>query len=85
MRFDGNGPKPARRRIAYERLILDAINGNNAHFVRRDEVEAAWTWVDGIAEAWTKAYPKPNLYAAGANGPSSATLLIERDGRAWND
>ena len=37
-----------RRRIAYERLLLEAINGNQTLFVRRDEVEAAWTWVDGI-------------------------------------
>jgi glucose-6-phosphate 1-dehydrogenase len=83
--FDGNGAKPARRRIAYERLILDALMGNNALFVRRDEVEAAWAWVDGINEAWARVYPKPQIYPAGSNGPMSAYMLMERDQRAWND
>ncbi|MFT4089508.1 MAG: glucose-6-phosphate dehydrogenase [Asticcacaulis sp.] len=83
--FNGNGNKPPRRRIAYERLILDALNGNNAAFVRRDEVEAAWAWVDGIAAGWEKAYPKPQIYPAGTNGPTSAYTLLDRDGRVWND
>lgn len=83
--FDGNGAKPKRRRIAYERLILDALHANNAHFVRRDEVEAAWAWVDGISAAWKAAGMKPEPYAAGSNGPKSAFALIERDGRYWND
>nr|WP_303657360.1 glucose-6-phosphate dehydrogenase [Asticcacaulis aquaticus] len=83
--FDSNGDKPSRRRIAYERLILDALNGNNAAFVRRDEVEAAWTWIDGISAAWAEAYPKPQLYPAGSNGPISAHMLLERDKRVWND
>ena len=86
--FDGDGKdnKKPRRRIAYERLILDALNGNNAQFVRRDEVEAAWTWVDGIVKAWTDANMKPQMYPAGTFGPVSAFRLIERDeGRTWND
>lgn len=83
--FDGNGDKPPRRRIAYERLILDALNGNNAAFVRRDEVEAAWAWVDGISAAWAEAYPKPQIYPAGTNGPMSAYMLLDRDHRVWND
>ncbi|ESQ79485.1 glucose-6-phosphate dehydrogenase [Asticcacaulis sp. YBE204] len=83
--FDANGDKPARRRIAYERLILDALNGNNAAFVRRDEVEAAWTWIDGISAAWAEAYAKPQLYPAGTNGPMSAYMLLDRDKRVWND
>ncbi len=83
--FDANGEKPARRRIAYERLILDALNGNNAQFVRRDEVEAAWSWVDGISEAWKQSYAKPQMYPAGTFGPVSAYTLLDRDGRTWND
>ncbi len=83
--FDGNGSKPARRRIAYERLILDALNGNNAQFVRRDEVEAAWAWVDGIIDGWKTASPKPQMYPAGTFGPVSAYTLLDRDGRTWND
>jgi glucose-6-phosphate 1-dehydrogenase len=78
--------KPPRRRIAYERLILDALNGNNAQFVRRDEVEAAWTWVDGIIKAWNDKDMKPQKYPAGTFGPVSAFSLIERDkARTWND
>jgi glucose-6-phosphate 1-dehydrogenase len=86
--FDGHaggGNKAPRRRIAYERLILDALNGNNALFVRRDEVEAAWTWVDGIIAAWAQSYPKPQIYPAGSNGPVSAHMLLDRDWRMWND
>ncbi len=84
--FDDENGKPPRRRIAYERLILDALNGNNAQFVRRDEVEAAWTWVDGIIDSWNKTGMKPQMYPAGTFGPVSGYRLIERDeGRTWND
>ncbi len=83
--FDSNGTKAPRRRIAYERLILDALNGNNAAFVRRDEVEAAWAWVDGIEDGWAKVYPRPQSYPAGSYGPVSAYTLLDRDGRSWND
>ncbi|ESQ88587.1 glucose 6-phosphate dehydrogenase [Asticcacaulis sp. AC460] len=84
--FEGNGEKAPRRRIAYERLILDALQGNNAQFVRRDEVEAAWMWVDGIIDSWTKTSMKPQQYPAGTFGPVSGYRLIERDeGRTWND
>jgi glucose-6-phosphate 1-dehydrogenase len=84
--FDGNGNKPARRRIAYERLILDAIMGNNAHFVRRDEVEAAWKWIDGIEDGWAKSYPRPHTYPAGTFGPVNAYTLFDREhGHTWND
>ena len=74
-----------RRRIAYERLLLDLIEGDPTLFVRRDEVEAQWQWVDGIREAWNAAGMTPRSYAAGNWGPSAAIALIERDGRSWND
>lgn len=83
--FDANGEKPPRRRIAYERLILDALNGNNAQFVRRDEVEAAWVYVDGIVRRWKEVGMKPQTYQAGTVGPVSAYTLMDRDGRMWND
>ena len=44
----------ARRRIAYERLLLEAISNNSTLFVRRDEAEAAWQWIDGIIEGWSR-------------------------------
>jgi glucose-6-phosphate 1-dehydrogenase len=80
--YEGPG---ARRRIAYERLILDVINGASTLFVRRDEVEEAWRWVDGIADAWREAGLTPKPYAAGSWGPAGAFALIERAGRDWHD
>jgi glucose-6-phosphate 1-dehydrogenase len=74
-----------RRRIAYERLILDAIKGNGTLFVRRDEVEAAWTWVDGILDGWKQTGAEPKSYPSGSWGPSASIAMIERDGRSWND
>ena len=79
-----SGPN-SRRRIAYERLLLDVILGASALFVRRDEVEEAWRWVDGIAEAWGEAAMAPKPYAAGSWGPAGAFALIERSGRVWLD
>ncbi|HEX5377286.1 MAG TPA: glucose-6-phosphate dehydrogenase [Phenylobacterium sp.] len=79
-----SGPN-ARRRIAYERLLLDVIHGNSTLFVRRDEVEQAWTWIDGVAAAWAEAGMAPKPYAAGSWGPAGAFALIERSERAWHD
>jgi glucose-6-phosphate 1-dehydrogenase len=75
----------ARRRIAYERLYLDAIEGNGTLFVRRDETEAAWQWVDAIADGWRHAGMAPRTYPAGTWGPSAAVSLIERHGHAWRE
>ena len=75
----------ARRRIAYERLLLDAMNGDATLFVRRDEVEEAWRWVDGVAAAWADAGMAPRPYPAGSWGPPGAFALIERFGRAWSE
>jgi len=74
-----------RRRIAYERLILEALSGNSTLFVRRDEVEKAWEWVDGINEALKPSGQPPCPYAAGAWGPVQSLSMLERDGRAWHD
>ena len=74
-----------RSRIAYERLILDVIHGHRTLFVRRDEVEEAWRWVDGVAAAWAEAGLEPRPYPAGSWGPPGAFALIERAGQAWSD
>lgn len=74
-----------RRRIAYERLLLDLIEGRPTLFVRRDEVEAQWTWIDGIRRGWAENGMKPKPYAAGSWGPSASVALIERDGASWHD
>jgi glucose-6-phosphate 1-dehydrogenase len=75
----------ARRRIAYERLLLDALNGNSTLFVRRDEIEEAWDWVDGVNDAWRRSGQTPKAYPAGSWGPAGAFALIERSGRTWHD
>lgn len=75
----------ARRRIAYERLLLDLIEGEQTLFVRRDEVEAQWKWIDAIREVWAKGDEDVKGYAAGGWGPNAAIALTERDGRSWND
>ena len=74
-----------RRRIAYERLLLDLIDGDPTLFVRRDEVEAQWTWIDQIRRGWEANGMKPKPYTAGSWGPSAAIALTERDGVTWHD
>jgi glucose-6-phosphate 1-dehydrogenase len=74
-----------RRRIAYERLLLDLIEGDQTLFVRRDEVEAQWTWIDAIRAGWTANATKPKHYPSGTWGPSAAIALTERDGVTWMD
>jgi glucose-6-phosphate 1-dehydrogenase len=68
---------------AYERLLMDVIRGSQTLFMRRDELEAAWKWVDPIREAWDRSSEPPQAYTAGTWGPSGAIALIERDGRTW--
>ncbi len=72
-----------RRRIAYERLIYEALKGSAFLFVRRDEVETAWKWIDAIIEGWQERDMKPLPYTAGTWGPSSAFALTERHGHSW--
>ncbi len=74
-----------RKRTAYERLFLDALEGNGTLFVRRDETEAAWQWVDGIFNAWKEAGMTPKNYPAGTWGPASSVALIERHGHSWRE
>ena len=74
-----------RRRIAYERLLLDLIEGDQTLFVRRDEVEAQWTWIDAIREGWKANDMKPKHYSAGTWGPAASIALTERDGVTWQD
>ena len=75
----------SRRRIAYERLLLDLIEGDQTLFVRRDEVEAQWSWIDAIRAGWDANQTKPKHYTAGTWGPAGAIGLTERDGVTWQD
>ncbi len=68
---------------AYERLLLDVIHGRLNLFVRSDEQEAAWQWVEPLLEAWSSG--KPRSYAAGTWGPSAASAMIARDGYCWSE
>lgn len=70
---------------AYERLLMDVVRGNPALFMRRDEVDAAWAWIDTIQAAWAEADMKPEPYNAGSWGPISSALLLARDNRSWHD
>jgi glucose-6-phosphate 1-dehydrogenase len=53
--------------------------------MRRDEVEAAWRWIDPIHQAWSVSNEPPRPYIAGTWGPAAAIALVERDGRSWNE
>lgn len=81
---DGKGEAAPRRRIAYERLLLDAMAGDSTLFVRRDEAEKAWEWVDDVSRAWAGAAVRLEPYAASTWGPASARKLLTDTGRAWN-
>jgi len=77
--FQGRAPD------AYERLVMDVVRGNQTLFMRRDEVEAAWSWIDPILNAWEQNRQDAQGYTAGTWGPSSSIALIERDGRTWHE
>ena len=75
MSLDLQQPSP-QRRIAYERLLIDALRGNQTLFVRDDEVEAAWRWIDSITAAWDAAGTPVHPYPAGSWGPAEAAPLL---------
>jgi glucose-6-phosphate 1-dehydrogenase len=69
---------------AYERLLMDVVRGNQTLFMRSDEVEAAWNWVETILESWKASSMGVEVYAAGTDGPRSVHHLMEKDGREWH-
>lgn len=70
---------------AYERLLVEVIEGRTTLFVRRDELEAAWSWVEPILDEWEQNETPPDYYAAGSWGPASSTFLLAKDGRLWDE
>lgn len=70
---------------AYERLLLEVMQGNQYLFVRRDEVEHAWHWCDALIEKWQQENTAPLEYPAGSWGPKAADLMIMRDGKCWHE
>ncbi len=73
----------AERVGGYERLLLDAIAGRLNLFVRSDEQEQAWRWVEPILHAWAQDSVGPRPYVAGSWGPAAASALVARDGNVW--
>jgi glucose-6-phosphate 1-dehydrogenase len=70
---------------AYERLLTDVIKGTLTLFMRRDELDAAWAWIDPIREAWIQYDERPKAYTAGTWGPAAASALVSRDGFSWRN
>ena len=75
----------AERVGAYERLLLDVIDGRLNLFVRSDEQEEAWRWVEPVLAHWRGDSNGPRPYAAGTGGPSAASAMIARDGYCWSE
>ena len=70
---------------AYERLLLDVLDGRLNLFVRSDEQEEAWRWVEPVQEHWRADAAGPRSYAAGTWGPSASSAMIARDGFCWSE
>ncbi len=75
----------ARIPDAYERLFLDAINGDQSLFVGREEVEESWRWCDTLMDACERTGLKAKSYHAGSWGPVKSELLLEKDDRSWHE
>ena len=73
------------RMDAYERLLLDVLRGQLTLFMRGDELEAAWEWVEPILNTWESDDSYPIPYTAGTWGPAAASALIGRDGLQWRE
>jgi glucose-6-phosphate 1-dehydrogenase len=76
---------PETRVGAYERLLLEAIAGRLNLFVRSDEQEQAWRWVEPILHAWENDPNGPRPYAAGTWGPPASSAMVARDGCSWDE
>jgi glucose-6-phosphate 1-dehydrogenase len=64
---------------------MDIVRGHPTLFMRRDEIESAWIWVEPILRDWQAGDVPLHHYLAGSAGPSAANTLIERDGRRWHE
>jgi len=73
------------RMDAYERLLLDVLRGQLTLFMRGDELEAAWEWVEPILNHWEQDESLPTPYSSGTWGPAAASALIGRDGLQWRE
>ncbi|KVC53552.1 glucose-6-phosphate dehydrogenase [Burkholderia ubonensis] len=74
-----------RRAEAYERLLVDVIRGRLTHFMRCDELEAAWAWVEPILNGWKELGDRPRNYIAGTFGPAASSALMARENMVWSE
>jgi len=79
------GATSLRMPDAYERLVMDVIRGDQTLFMRGDEVEAAWAWIDPVIAEWEERSDRPRPYDIGSSGPEDALMLLHRDGRRWRE
>lgn len=70
---------------AYERLLMEVFRGNPGLFMRGDEVDSAWAWIDEIIEAWGQTRMPAEPYSSGSWGPKNALVMLDRDGREWHN
>jgi glucose-6-phosphate 1-dehydrogenase len=70
---------------SYERLLMDVVRGDQTLFMRRDEVEVAWKWIDPIISAWQASGERPESYDSGSSGPAGSIELMAGNGRRWRD
>lgn len=85
LNLDLHSAFPQRRAEAYERLLIDVVRGRLTHFMRRDELEAAWEWIEPIINGWTDLCDDLHPYPTGSSGPSASAELMARDGFKWAD
>lgn len=83
LELDLQSSSDKRRAEAYERLLIDVMKGRLTHFMRRDELEAAWRWVEPILRGWQALDDKPRSYPAGSWGPATASALMAREDLTW--
>lgn len=70
---------------AYERLLLDVLDGNATLFLRDDELMHAWNWIDPILQYWQAKDSEPDTYESGSWGPASSAMMLAKDGRVWQE
>ena len=80
-------PRVPREELALRAAQLTRVDaeGRLTHFMRRDELEAAWTWVEPIIEGWKSLGEKPRAYAAGSWGPAASSALMAREDSTWSE
>jgi len=85
LELDFNEQFKTPRMEAYERLLLDVLRGQLTLFMRGDELEAAWEWVEPILDHWEEDDSTPVPYTSGTWGPAASSALIGRDGLQWRE